>query len=103
MKNLYKYTPVYSGGGNPEIYEADVFRIAIPLTRKAVSEVRLVNELTEREQLVYDMICENQKIGVDDIAAQLDVTRRTILRDVQELKKKVFLAYNKNEACWKLK
>lgn len=26
VKNLYKYTPIYSGGGNPEIYEADVFR-----------------------------------------------------------------------------
>ena len=36
VKNLYKYTPIYSGGGNPELYEADVFRIAIPLTKEAV-------------------------------------------------------------------
>ena len=43
------------------------------------------------------MICENQKISVDDIAAKLDVTRRTILRDVQEIKKKVFLVYDKKE------
>mgnify|MGYP002514351206 CR=1 FL=1 len=28
--------------------------------------------------------------SVDDIAAKLDVTRRTVLRDVQEIKKKVF-------------
>jgi ATP-dependent DNA helicase RecG len=103
VKNLYKYTPIYSGGGNPELYEADVFRIAIPLTKEAVSEVEVETELTEREQLVYDMICEDYKISVDDIAAKLDVTRRTILRDVQQIKKKVYLAYDKKEASWKLK
>lgn len=50
-----------------------------------------------------DMICENQKISVDDIAARLDVTRRTVLRDIQEIKRKVFLLYNKKESLWKLK
>lgn len=85
------------------MYEADVFRIAIPLTKEAVKQVEMETELTEREQLVYDMICENQKISIDDIAGKLDVTRRTVLRDVQEIKKKVFLMYDKKEALWKLK
>lgn len=49
------------------------------------------------------MISENQRISVDDIAAKLDVTKRTVLRDVQEIKKKVFLMYDKREALWKLK
>ena len=49
------------------------------------------------------MICKNPKINVDDIAAKLDVTRKTVLRDVQEIKKKIFLAYDKKEAVWKLK
>lgn len=40
---------------------------------------------------------------MDDIAARLDVTRRTVLRDVQEIKKKVFLLYDKKESLWKLK
>lgn len=99
VKNLYKYTPIYSGGGTPELYEADVFRTAIPLTEKAVSEVKLETKLTEREQLIYDMICANQQMSVDDIAAKLDVTRRTILRDVQEIKKKVFLSYDKKRGA----
>ncbi len=103
VKNLYKYTPIYSGGGNPELYEADVFRITIPLTKEAVRQVEMKTELTEREQFIYDMISENQKISVDDIAAKLDVTRRTVLRDVQEIKKKVFLMYDKKEALWKLR
>ncbi len=103
VKNLYKYTPIYSGGGNPELYEADVFRTAIPLTKKAVKDIETGTALTEREQLVYDMICENQKISIDDIALKLDVTRRTILRDVQEIKKKAFLVYDKKASLWKLK
>lgn len=103
VKNLYKYTPIYSGGGNPELYEADVFKIVIPLSKKAVDDVKLTKELTQREQMIYDMICENQKISVDDIAENLAVTRRTVLRDVQEIKKKVFLAYDKKESLWKLK
>ena len=103
VKNLYKYTPIYSGGGNPELYEADVFRITIPLTKEATRQVKMETELTEREQLIYNMISENQKISVENIAAKLDVTRRTVLRDVQEIKKKVFLLYDKKEALWKLK
>lgn len=103
VKNLYKYTPIYSGGGNPELYEADVFRIAIPLTNEAVKQVEMETELAEREQLIYDMICENQKISIDEIVAKLDVTRRTVLRDVQEIKKKMFLMYDKKELLWKLK
>ena len=85
------------------MYEADVFRIAIPLTKDAVKKIEMETELTEREQLIYDMISENQKISVDDIAAKLDVTRRTVLRDVQHIKKKVFLMYDKKGALWKLK
>lgn len=103
VKNLYKYTPIYSGGGNPELYEADVFKTAIPLNRKAVSDLKSAAELTQREQKVYDIICGNQKISIDDIAAKLDVTRRTVLRDIQEIKKKIFLAYDKKEALWRLK
>lgn len=103
VKNLYKFTPIYSGGGNPELYEADVFRIAIPLTSKAVGDITIKTTLTAREQLIYDMICETPRISVEELAVKLDVTRRTILRDVQEIKKKVFLIYDKKEALWKLK
>lgn len=103
VKNLYKFTPIYSGGGNPELYEADIFRIVIPLTSKAVDDITIKTTLTVREQLIYDMICETPRISVDELAVKLDVARRTILRDVQEIKKKVFLIYDKKEALWKLK
>lgn len=43
------------------------------------------------------------KISVDDIAARLDATRRTVLRDVREIKKKVYLMYDKKDSQWKIK
>lgn len=84
---------------------SETFRLLFfgKLYKEAVKQVEMETELTEREQLIYDMICENQEISVDDIAARLDVTRRTVLRDVQEIKKKVFLLYDKKESLWKLK
>ena len=31
--NLYKYTPIFSDGGKPELFEDDVFKITIPLNK----------------------------------------------------------------------
>ena len=101
MRNLYKFTPIYTQGGKPELFEDDVFRIAIPLNEDAVKEEKKLTELTEREQQIYNMIIKNPKINIDEIAAELDVTRRTILRNVQEMKKKVYLAYDKKNTVWK--
>ena len=101
VRNLYKYTPIYTQGGKPELFEDDVFRIAIPLNEDAVKEEKKLTELTEREQQIYNMIIKNPKINIDEIAAELDVTRRTILRNVQEMKKKVYLAYDKKNTVWK--
>lgn len=44
---------------------------------KAIINSKLENALTEREEMVYDMIRGNQKIGIEDIAVKLGVTRRT--------------------------
>ena len=101
VRNLYKYTPIYAQGGKPELFEDVVFRIAIPLNEAAVKEEKNLTELTGREQQIYTMIIKNPTINIDEIADELDVTRRTILRNVQEMKKKVHLAYDKKNTVWK--
>ncbi len=40
VRNLYKYTPIYSDGGKPKLIEDDVFRITILLDKVAADEVR---------------------------------------------------------------
>lgn len=39
IKNLYKYTPIYSDEGNPEFMKDSVFRVSIPL-RKEVKAIQ---------------------------------------------------------------
>ena len=102
VRNLYKYTPIYAGAGEPELFEDDVFKISIPLNMDAVNELASKVGLSEREEAIYDIICDNPSISIDEIAEKFDVTRRTILRDVQELKKKGKVTYNKKDSMWKV-
>lgn len=102
VRNLYKYTPIYAGGGEPELYEDDVFKISIPLNIEASNELASKVGLSEREEAIYNIIIENPSISVDEIAEKFEVTRRTILRDVQELKKKEKISYNKKDSTWKV-
>ena len=50
VRNLYKYTPIYSDGGKPELIEDDVFRITIPLDKVAADEGSEQKNLSERER-----------------------------------------------------
>ena len=100
VRNLYKYTPLYSEGGQPVLFEADVFRIEIPLTRQAASEQKEKTELSERERAINDAIMKDRHISVDDMAALFNVSRRTILRDIQSLKKKRRLSFSKSGSRW---
>ena len=46
---MYKYTPIYSDGGKPELIEDDVFRITIPLDKMAADEAREQKILSENQ------------------------------------------------------
>src|SRR5699024_10717642 len=71
VRNLYKYTPIYTPGGKPELIENDVFRINIPITETAVHEYAEENELTERETTIFKMIKANNKLTVEEVMAVL--------------------------------
>ncbi|WP_026528437.1 hypothetical protein [Butyrivibrio sp. VCD2006] len=58
-----KYTPIYVDGGKPELFEDDVFRISIPLNKSAAAEAEDNKTLTERQQKIYDMICESNELS----------------------------------------
>ncbi|MBQ6566758.1 MAG: HTH domain-containing protein [Treponema sp.] len=102
VKNLYQYVPMYSGGGKPVLYEDDVFKITIPLSTEAVSEQKSSVELTEREEKIREMISQNKKITVEELAEALGVNRRTILRNVQEMKSKIPIKYDRKSGLWSL-
>lgn len=102
VRNLYKYTPIYSEGGRPELFEDDVFKISIPLNKIAAKSANESKTLSEREQKIYDMICENIHLSVEQVMAELDISRATVFRDYAKIKKVTNASYNKNTSTWTL-
>mgnify|MGYP006972494315 CR=1 FL=1 len=43
IQNLYKYTPIYSDGAEPELKENDIFRTSIPLRKQTNTQVNVRN------------------------------------------------------------
>lgn len=100
VRNLYKYTPIYSEGGKPELFEDDVFKISIPLNKIAAESAQESKTLSKREQKIYDMICENIHLSVEQVMAELDISRATVFRDYAKIKKVTGAAYDKNTSTW---
>ena len=100
--NLYKYTPIFSDGGKPELFEDDVFKITIPLNKEAAKEASNQKKLSDREQAIYNLICENKHLTVEQVMAEFDISRATVFRNYAKIKKITGAVYDKNESVWKL-
>jgi len=87
VQNLYKYTPICSDDGKLELIEDDVFKITIPLYKVTDEEEREQKTLYEREQKIYNMICENLYLSVEQVMAELDISRETVFRDYAKIKR----------------
>lgn len=101
VRNLYKFTKIYSGG-EPDLEEGDIFKLTVPLERYHVEENKYngMNRMSERQNAILCMIEDNNSIQVEDIAQNYGVSRATILREIQEIKKTIGLVYSKKEKRW---
>lgn len=100
-RNLYTCSRVYCGG-EPSLEEGDVFRIFVPLKVDEKGEVNRYG-LTERQRAVLAAIEENPKSSVEEIAASLQTSDRTVYREISEIKKKVSLVFDKKSQSWLIK
>lgn len=100
VRNLYKYTKIYSGG-EPDLEEGDVFKVTVPL---ALNEDGTFEQyhFTERQNRILDLIRADIKVQVENIAEKLGVSRATVLREVQEIKKQMRLSYDKKSKEWSI-
>lgn len=101
VRNLYKYTKIYCGG-SPDLEEGDVFRIFVPLKTDENGKVNKY-KLTDRQQSILELIRNNPAIQTEEIEKELHISRSTAQREIQEIKKKVSLVYNKKTSLWDLK
>ena len=58
--------------------------------------------LSEREQKIYNMICENLHLSVEQVMAELDISRATVFRDYAKIKKVTGAMYDKKTSRWTL-
>jgi len=105
IRNLYKYTKIYSGN-EPELIEGDVFKTIIPLSgisqivpsvpndsknvpRDVLNGSKNIPDVSkdENEALIFDSIANEPKITYSQLSEKLDISRKTIQRHVQKLKK----------------
>ena len=84
------------------LFEDDVFKISIPLNKIAVESAKESKTLSKREQKIYDMICENIHLSVEQVMAELDISRATVFRDYAKIKRITGASYDKNTATWTL-
>lgn len=98
VRNLYKYTKIYSGG-EPDFEEGDVFKLTVPIAN-VENTIVARNALSERQMRILDTIKENRLITMERIAAELGVSKKTISRDVQEIKRMCSISYDKRRKQW---
>jgi ATP-dependent DNA helicase RecG len=87
VRNLYRYTKIYSGG-DPELLEGDIFKTIVPLLRDgSVSDD--VSDVSDDETgtLILRYIKDNPNITYNELAQKTVLVRRTVQRHIQNLKK----------------
>lgn len=79
-----------------------MFRINIPLDKVASDESNEKKTLSDREQKIYNMICENLHLSVEQVMDELDISRETVFRDYAKIKKVTGAVYDKKNSTWTL-
>jgi len=89
VRNLYKYTRIYSGQ-DPQLIDGDVFTTIIPLGRSVTPGVteEVTEMVTQGEANVLRLIAENPAITQAAMAARLSVSRKTIAARLRALRDK---------------
>ena len=91
IRNVYKYSKAYSGSDKVVFSEEDVFITQVPLVNLEgtgglnVTD-NVTDNVTERKSQIILLIKENNRISTAEIATKLNVTKRTILREIDFLK-----------------
>ena len=96
MRNLYKYTPIFSNGRSPELVEGDKFQTIVPLpewfakqqSHEDVNEVvnEVVNEAVNRQTLIINAMRENPRVAIKQLVGLTGISKSTIEREIKAMK-----------------
>jgi ATP-dependent DNA helicase RecG len=88
VRNLYKFTKIYSGG-EPELIDGDVFRTIVPLgesVRSGTDTGTNGTKLgTDNKAVLIEALRQNPNLTYDEMSKQLSLPRRTVSREIKAL------------------
>ena len=84
VRNLYKYTKIYTNGGKPELIEGDIFRTIVPLSLIDMSDNDKTSDKTTREKLL-SYLRGNGEITAVEAARIIGRSAQTARRLLSEL------------------
>ncbi|MCL2788218.1 MAG: putative DNA binding domain-containing protein [Micrococcales bacterium] len=97
VRNLYKYTRIYSGQ-DPQLIDGDVFETIIPLARPSQpdtadnvrkdvrKDVRKEEDLTDSERLILQLLRDDPTLTASQLAKAANITERQTFRLLEQLR-----------------
>jgi ATP-dependent DNA helicase RecG len=99
VRNLYKYTRIYSGGGDPQLVEDDIFRIIIPTIPATTEQVAGMDQDRLMELLSFCREARSTKEIMDFLGLKhREHFRSKILKPLIEQNKLFLLFPNKTRS-----
>jgi len=101
VRNVFRYGPEYARGAVPELVEGDVFKTVIPLRARQVAVIKPVTGWEEvrnkvrnkfgikfgvNSEKTLELIFQDNRISAASIAEKLDVSSRTVEKQLANLK-----------------
>ena len=113
IKNVFKYNKIYSNVDNNDFIDDDIFITTVPLNifennvvnNKLVVTDNVTDNVTDKRLIsIINYISKNVRVSTNELAQLLNVTKRTILRDIEKLKKqnKIKRIGNEKTGYWEV-
>lgn len=108
IRKVYKYITYYSGNQNVEFIKKDIFKTKIPLKQEE-NAIHVTDDVTDdvtekRLTAILRLISRDKTMSTASMAEELKVSKRTILRDIEKLKKidKIKYVGSKKSGYWQI-
>jgi len=114
LRNVYKYSKIYSGNDNIVFLEEDIFKATIPLTvkvtGKGTSKVtfgvtgKVTVKVTENQKRIMQLISKNNSITTLELSEKVGISQRKIKENLRKLKEsgQVIRVGNERTGHWEL-
>ena len=108
LRNVFKYSKAYSGSDKVIFLEEDVFIVKVPLVSDVTDNV--TKDVTKdvikegRAEVIIEMISKDPEITIKDMAELLNITSRTVLRELKQLmaQKRITRNSGRKSGSWQI-